>query len=115
MKRYRYPRSIKSFKTFSPKAWEAYDMLEDACYDGPLGEKTCRLIKMAVTASALMERSTKVHVQLALEAGASEEEIRQAMLMILTSRGFPGTVIGLQWADEVIAEKRPKKRARPKG
>ena len=115
MKRYRYPKSIKSFKTFFPKAWEAYDMLEDACYqDGPLGEKTCRLIKMAVTASALMERSTKVHVQLALEAGASEAEIRQAMLMILTSRGFPGTVIALQWADEVFEDKRPKRRARSK-
>jgi len=115
MKRYRYPQSIKSFKSYFPKAWEAYDMLEDACYqDGPLGEKTCRLIKMAVTACALMERSTKVHIQLAMEAGATEAEIRQAMLMILTSRGFPGTVIALQWADEVITERQPKRKARPK-
>lgn len=107
MKQYRYPKSINYFADNFPKAWESYQALEERCYkEGPLNEKTCRLIKMAVTASALMERSTKVHVGLALEAGAKPEEIRQAMLMILTSRGFPGTVIALQWAEEVIAEKK---------
>ena len=110
MKVYRYPESIKRFKGAFPKSWELYAGLEDSCYqEGPLDEKTCRLIKAAVTASAEHERACKVHVQKALEAGATREEVYHALLMLLTSRGFPAVVKALQWAEEVFAEQKGKR------
>lgn len=40
----------------------------------------------------------------ALEAGASEEEIAHAILLSLTTTGFPNIIAALQWVNEVLEE-----------
>jgi alkylhydroperoxidase/carboxymuconolactone decarboxylase family protein YurZ len=40
----------------------------------------------------------------ALEAGASPEEIAHAVLLAMTTTGFPNMIAALQWVDEVLKD-----------
>ena len=40
----------------------------------------------------------------ALEAGATAEEIAHAVLLALTTTGFPNMIAALGWIDEVLEE-----------
>jgi hypothetical protein len=42
--------------------------------------------------------------QKALDAGATPEEIYQAVLLALTTTGFPNMIAALGWVDEVLEE-----------
>ena len=71
---------------------------------GPLDEKTKRLVKLGVAVGAQAEGAVRSNVRKALTAGASLEEIEQAILLGLTTRGFPATVAAWQWMTEVVGE-----------
>lgn len=45
------------------------------------------------------------HVRRALEAGATPEEIRHALILLVSTIGFPTVVAALTWAEDVL-EKR---------
>lgn len=70
---------------------------------GPLDERTCELIKIAICLGAGLESATKVHVHRAIGHGASVEEIEQVMALGLTAVGWSRTVAGWRWAHDQIA------------
>ena len=43
----------------------------------------------------------------ALQAGASQEEILHALLLLVSTIGFPQTMAAISWSQEVL-EKKPK-------
>jgi alkylhydroperoxidase/carboxymuconolactone decarboxylase family protein YurZ len=50
------------------------------------------------------------HARRALEAGATAEEIRHAVISITSTIGFPNARAALSWADDVLGKMRPRKK-----
>jgi AhpD family alkylhydroperoxidase len=94
-----YRRFMEEYKP----VWEAYDQLGAAVHaQGPLDEKTRALVKLGIAAGARLEGAVHSHTRKALEAGASPAEIRHAILLALTTIGFPGTMAALSWAEDEL-------------
>ncbi|HJV35880.1 carboxymuconolactone decarboxylase family protein [Geomonas sp.] len=69
---------------------------------GPLDKKTLHLIQLAASAAIRSHGSTHSHTIRALEAGATPDEIRHAVLALTSTIGFPTTAAALSWVDDVI-------------
>jgi 4-carboxymuconolactone decarboxylase len=65
---------------------------------GALDEKTCALIKIGVSVGAGLESALRSHVRRATRAGASRQEIEQAIFQGMNTVGFPQTVAAWSWA-----------------
>lgn len=65
---------------------------------GPLDQKTQALVRIGISLGAGLESAVKSHVRRAREAGASPAEIEQAILLAMTTTGFPRTVAAWSWA-----------------
>lgn len=63
--------------------------LEIHMNSGPLGESTRWLLKIAISAATSRARALETHLVKARQAGVSEEEIKQALLLLIPSCGFP--------------------------
>lgn len=72
---------------------------------GPLDKKTTELIQLAVAASAQSVGSVHSHTRRALAAGASVAEIEHALLVLISTIGFPKVAAALSWIQETV-EKR---------
>jgi len=106
------PGTFKVFCGKFPAIAEAHDAMADAAFSaGPLDEKTCLLIKIGVSLGAGLESAVKSHVRRATEAGASEAEIEQAILLAMTTAGFPRTVAAWSWARQQFERDRNEREA----
>jgi 4-carboxymuconolactone decarboxylase len=56
---------------------------------GPLPEKVRWLIKMAISGASHHLIALETHIMKAREAGATDEEIKQALLLLIQTTGFP--------------------------
>ena len=70
--------------------------------NGPLDEKNVHLVQLAAAAAIRSEGSVHSHVRRALDAGASPEEIYHALVLLVSTIGFPTVAAALSWADDVI-------------
>jgi 4-carboxymuconolactone decarboxylase len=79
------------FKKEFPKVWAHHDALGREIHEngGPLPEKVRWLIKVAVSAASQHDLSLQTHVTKAREAGATDAEIKHALLMVMQTTGFP--------------------------
>ena len=69
---------------------------------GPLDEKNVQLIQLAAAAAIRSHGAAHSHTVRALEAGATPEEIRHAVLVLTGTIGFPTMAAALGWVDDVI-------------
>jgi 4-carboxymuconolactone decarboxylase len=69
---------------------------------GPLDAKTAHLIQLAAAVAIMSHGSTRSHAKRALEAGATPEEIRHAVIVLTSTIGFPTVAAALSWVDDVI-------------
>jgi 4-carboxymuconolactone decarboxylase len=69
---------------------------------GPLDEKTGHLIQLAAAAAAGSEGSVHSHTRRAKKAGASSEEIYHALLLLVSTIGFPQTMAAISWCRDVL-------------
>lgn len=93
------PGTYKAFVGKFPEIRGAQGTIAQAVASyGPLDSKTRELIKIGIAVGAGLETSTRSHVRRALEQGASESEIEQAVLLAVTTCGFSRTVMAWQWA-----------------
>lgn len=99
------PEVFRQFERRYPMVKEAFDSLGAAEHEaGPLGEKERRLIKLGIAVGAESEGGVRSHVRKLLGIGVPEEEILHAIVLALTTIGFPATNASLGWAEEVLAE-----------
>jgi len=112
-KRGSFPFSYERFTQEFPEIEKEYDKLAKKCHTaGPLNEKIRRLIKLGIAIGSESEGAVKSHTRRALAIGISPQEIRHAVLLGLTTIGFPKMVATLNWVHEVLDEasiKRPKR------
>jgi alkylhydroperoxidase/carboxymuconolactone decarboxylase family protein YurZ len=84
------------FKDKHPEAFRAYEALGKAIYEhGPLTERECYLVKVAVAAASQYEYALASLVERALEAGCTREEIEHTILLTATTAGFPRMMTAL--------------------
>ena len=69
---------------------------------GPLDARVQRLVKLALAVAKESPGAVRSNVRKALEAGDSADEIRQVVLLAITTCGFPTAAAGMQWVDEVL-------------
>ena len=97
------PSTYKEFIARFPKLGEAHETAAKAVESyGPLDAKTCSLVKIGICVGASLESATRSHVRRALQNGATEQEIEQAILLAYNTCGFPRTVMAWQWARQQI-------------
>jgi 4-carboxymuconolactone decarboxylase len=88
----RYPEIIKSLK-----------QLRDATRTaGPIDKRTAHLIQLGASATQWSEGGVHSHVKRALEAGATAEEIRHALVLLIPTIGYPTVAAALSWADDIL-------------
>ena len=102
------PKVYKQFQKEFPEVWEHYTRLgESAANAGPLDEKTRELVKLGMAAATKSMSAVQSHTHRALETGASADEIQHAILLGITTIGFPGMMAAMSWAYMAIQEHKP--------
>ena len=97
----RIPGTFKRFVAKYPALGAAHEQVAQAALAaGPLNKKQCELIKIGISLGAGLESAVKSHTRRALDAGASREEIEQAILLAMNTVGFPRMVAAWSWAQE---------------
>ncbi len=97
------PKAFTSFSDKYPDVLEAYRQLGKSCREtGPLEEKQQELIKLGIAAGVNSRGAVMSSVRKALAAGANADEIAHAILLSLTTTGFPNMIAAMGWANEVL-------------
>ena len=99
------PKIYENFQRQFPQVFSDYKQLGIATRQaGPLDEKSQDLIKLGIAIGANSRGAVMSHTRKALAAGATAEEIRHAVLLALTTTGFPNTMAAMAWIEEVLAK-----------
>lgn len=82
---------FSTFKKDFPGIYRGHQALGKNIHEksGPLPEKTRWLIKVAVSGASGHALALETHIVRAREAGATEEEIKHALLLLIQTTGFP--------------------------
>ena len=98
------PKPFQQFKDQYPEIANLYEELGVRCQSaGPMDAKTRHLVNLGIAVGALSPGAVKSHARKALEHGATREEIYHALLLALTTVGFPAMIAAIGWVDEVLA------------
>lgn len=99
------PKPFREFNEDFPNVGQAYAQLGQAVHEaGPLDQKTRELVKLAMSAGAQKEGAVHSHTRKALEAGASEMEIRHVVLLTLPTLGMPSMMAAMTWVEDILSE-----------
>ncbi len=95
------PGTYFAFTGKFPELGEAHEMVARAVdRAGPLDARTLALVKIGICVGAGLESALRSHVRRAMEHGATEREVEQAILLGMNTVGFPRTVAAWSWAQE---------------
>ncbi|MEW5724026.1 MAG: carboxymuconolactone decarboxylase family protein [Thermodesulfobacteriota bacterium] len=78
------------------------ELSQAAAKAGPLDAKTAHLVQLAAAAALRAEGAVHSHTRRALDAGATEEEVRHALILLTSTLGFPTVSAALSWADDIL-------------
>ena len=97
------PERFEKFQKDFPEIAKAYESLGTAVHKaGPLNDKTRALIKLAISTGAGMEGAVHSHTRKAIEAGCSNQEIKQTVMLALPTIGFPSTMAVMSWVEDIL-------------
>jgi AhpD family alkylhydroperoxidase len=97
------PKRFEKFQKDFPEIAKAYENLGTAVHKaGPLNDKTRALIKLAISTGAGMEGAVHSHTRKAIEAGCSNQEIKQTVMLALPTIGFPSTMAVMSWVEDIL-------------
>lgn len=84
-------KTLTAFKKDFSAVYRKHEALGKVIHEqgGPLPEKVRWLIKVAVSGASGHRISLETHIEKAREAGATEEEIKHTLLLIIQTAGFP--------------------------
>jgi alkylhydroperoxidase/carboxymuconolactone decarboxylase family protein YurZ len=99
------PPSPETIRKHFPGVLEGHQALQRAAAGGgPLDERMRELILLAAFTVGRQEGGFKSHCRRALRAGATPDEVRQAVVITMSNVASIEVVAdALLWADEVIA------------
>jgi len=106
-KRENVPKFLAQLQKQHKKLFAAVEGLGKAVrQEGPIDEKTGHLIQLAAAATLRSEGAVHSHARRALEVGATPQEIRHAIILVISTIGLPNVVAALSWVDDVISKKK---------
>lgn len=93
------PDTYKQFVARFPQVADCHERMAKAVDDaGPLDARTQALVKIGICVGAGLESALRSHVRRATQAGATRQEVEQAILLGMNTCGFPSTVAAWRWA-----------------
>lgn len=98
------PQAFQDFTTRYPKLASAWELIGEAGKEGPLDDRTARLVKLGIALGAMREGSVHSSVRKALGAGIAREEIEQVIALAAGTIGMPATVAGFTWVRELMGD-----------
>ena len=99
------PSIYKNFLEKYPEVFNVYKQLGTACREaGPLDPKFQDLIKLGIAIGANSRGAVMSHTRKAVASGATVDEIHHAVLLGLTTTGFPNMMAAMGWVNEVLEE-----------
>lgn len=99
------PGPFRRFVETYPECGMTYEALAAASREAAgFPEKEAELLKLALAVGSRLEGAVHSHARRALEAGASASEVRGVALLGLTTLGFPHTMMGTSWVEDVLRE-----------
>jgi 4-carboxymuconolactone decarboxylase len=105
VKKGQVPKRFLKFKETYPAVARAYEQLGTATRSaGPLAAKTRALVGLAIAVGARHEGAVHSHARKALEAGCTAAEIQHAVLLSVTTMGFPNMMAAMSWVDDVLKQ-----------
>jgi alkylhydroperoxidase/carboxymuconolactone decarboxylase family protein YurZ len=104
------PKAYEEFVQRYPRIAQAWDTLTAAGKEGPLDDRTSRLVKLAIAIGAMREGAVRSSVRKALAAGVSREEIEQVIALAASTIGLPSTVAIFNWVQDAMISKKKKGR-----
>ena len=97
------PKVYEKFSNQFTEVIKDYKQLGQTCREaGPLDQKSQDLIKLGIAIGANSRGAVMSSTRKALESGASAEEIEHAVLLAVTTTGFPNMMAAMGWVDEVL-------------
>jgi alkylhydroperoxidase/carboxymuconolactone decarboxylase family protein YurZ len=97
------PQTYENFSSKFPEVLKQYQELGKSCREtGPLKEKCQDLIKLGIAIGVNSRGGVMSSVRKALSSGSTPEEITHAVLLALTTSGFPNMIAAMDWANEVL-------------
>lgn len=99
------PEAYQSFVKRYAKLGKAWEMIAEAGQDGPLDERTARLVKLGVAVGAMREGAVRSSVRKARALGISQREIDQVVALAAGTLGLPSTVAVYTWIRAALARK----------
>ena len=97
------PKTYENFTSKFPEVFKAYSQLGISTREaGPLDQKVQDLIKLGIAIGANSRGAVMSHTRKALASGAAPEEITHAVLLSITTTGFPNMIAAMGWVGEVL-------------
>lgn len=96
------PETHHDFTATFPSLAKAWQSLGAAGKEGPLDEKTCRLVKLALAIGAQQEGAVHASVRKGLAMGITREEMEQVIVLTAGTLGFPQTVAAYTWIKDLL-------------
>jgi alkylhydroperoxidase/carboxymuconolactone decarboxylase family protein YurZ len=97
------PETYQQFIQRYPKLARAWEAAAEAGREGPLDEKTVRLVKLGIALGAMREVAVHANVRKALALGITLAEIEQLIALTAGTLGLPATVAVYSWVQDTIA------------
>ena len=102
-KRTGIPKHYRTIEEKHPAVAELHRKLGEAARsEGPLDTKTAHLIQLAGAVGVRSEGAVQSHARRAMDAGASKEEVRHAVVLLTTTLGFPAVAAAMDWLNDLI-------------
>ena len=99
------PRTFDDFSETFPTLRKAWDMLGDAAKEGPLDDRTARLVKLGVAIGAMREGAVHSSSRKAIALGITTEELNQVVALSSSIIGMPSAVAVWTWLRDSSAKK----------
>jgi len=96
------PRTHFDFVERFPSLAKAWEETAEAGRQGPLDEKTQRLVKLAIAIGAMREGAVHASVRKARAMGIENEAIEQVVALAAGTMGMPSTVAAYTWVRDVL-------------
>jgi len=101
------PDWVQMLAKYSPQALEGhYTIRSQALTDGALTRKVKELMLVGINAARGFQTPMIAHIRGALDAGATEEEIHETLLVAVATAGIPAYIEGVKALKTVQAEKK---------
>jgi len=99
------PKTYNKFVAAHPEFGKAWQLMREAEAQGPLDDKTARLIKLGIAIGAMREGAVHSNVRKALAAGITPEELEHVVALAASTLGMPATVAVFSWVHDVLDRK----------